>query len=115
MQDNNSNTGYIKTNIGLSVISLGVIATFFTYTVWFNNDSKTILKTNQSIKSSIIKTNQKLEHLSNLLIEQNTLQSKKIKLLQDEIEALKKQQDTKNKVKNATLNLLNMIGLKPNN
>ncbi len=109
-----NNLGYMKSILWISVLLLCVSFSFFTYELWFNNDLTMLLESNKKIDSSLIKTNQKLKSLTNLLVEQNTLQSKKIEMLQDQIDNLKKLKIKKNK-QNKTLNLLKMIGLTPTN
>lgn len=55
------------------------------YTVWFDHSSQVLIKTNENIKSSILETNSKLEKLTEVLIEQNKIQSEQINLMQKEI------------------------------
>jgi len=83
------NIKYTKLIIGLTVISTFITAVSFAYTVWFDNGSELLIKSNENIKSSIVETNSKLEKLTDVLIEQNKIQSEREKVLQHEIQNLK--------------------------
>lgn len=95
------NIKYTKLIIGLTVISTFITAVSFAYTVWFDNGSELLIKSNEDIKSSIVETNSKLEKLTEVLIEQNKIQSEHEKVLQHEIQNLRnnfqKQVEEKNR------------------
>lgn len=79
---------YTRWIIGLTVFSAFITAIAFAYSVWFDNGSAQLIQTNENIKSSIVETNSKLEKLTEVLIEQNTMQNEQIKLIQGEIKNL---------------------------
>lgn len=83
------NIKYTRWIIGLTVFSALITAIAFAYSVWFDNGSTKLIQTNENIKSSIVETNSKLEKLTKVLIEQNKIQSKQIKVLKKEIKNLK--------------------------
>jgi len=83
------NIKYTKLIICLTVISTFITAVSFAYTVWFDNGSELLIKSNENIKSSIVETNSKLEKLTEVLIEQNKMQSEHEKVLQHEIQNLR--------------------------
>lgn len=79
------NIKYTHWIIALTVISTLITTVSFGYTVWFDNDSEQMIKTNEGIKSSTVEINLKLEKLTEILIEQNKIQSMQIKSLNDEL------------------------------
>lgn len=83
------NIKYTKLIIWLTVISTLITTVSLVYTVWFDNDSEQMIMTNESIKSTIVETNLKLEKLTEVLIKQNKMQTKHQKVLQQEIQNLK--------------------------
>lgn len=82
------NIKYTRWIIGLTVFSALITAIAFAYSIWFDNSSTELIQSNKSIKSSIVETNKKLEKLTNILTDQNKIQSKQIDILQRKIQQL---------------------------
>ncbi|CAA6805294.1 MAG: Unknown protein [uncultured Sulfurovum sp.] len=84
-QNSQKNLTFTKIIIILTVLSTLITAIAFTYSVWHDNGSDLLIKTNENIQFSIIETNSKLEKLTEVLIKQNKAQNEQIQILRREI------------------------------
>lgn len=101
------NIRYTRLIIGLTVFTAFITSISVAYPVWFDNSSSELIKTNESIKTSIVETNLKLEKLTEVLIKQTINQNNQINILNEEIKNIQLNVMKKDSVKVLDNNISN--------